>query len=74
MGCQNGGSDRFEVWLVVIGAILGFALSIITTLVNKAIMPYYDRLFSAMKTIWINKVRKRQDNKAITPSPVKSPQ
>ena len=37
MGCQNGGSDWFEVWLVVIGAILGFALSIITTLVNKAI-------------------------------------
>ena len=23
MGCQNGGSDWFEVWLVVIGAILG---------------------------------------------------
>ena len=40
----------------------------------EAIMTYYDRLFSAMKTIWINKVRKRQDNKAITPSPVKSPQ
>ena len=37
MGCQTGGSDWFEVWLVVIGAILGFALSIITTLVNKAI-------------------------------------
>lgn len=32
MGCQNGGLDWFEVWLVVIGAILGFALSIITTL------------------------------------------
>ena len=37
MGCQNGGSDWCEVWLVIIGAILGFALSIITTLVNKAI-------------------------------------
>jgi hypothetical protein len=24
-------------------------------------MPFYDRLFSAMKPIWINKVRKRQD-------------
>ena len=37
MGCQNGGSEWFDVWLVVIGAILGFALSIITTIVNKAI-------------------------------------
>ena len=37
MGCQNVVADWFEVWLVVIGAILGFALSIITTLVNKAI-------------------------------------
>ncbi len=37
MGCQNGGPEWFEIWLVVIGAILGFALSIITTIVNKAI-------------------------------------
>lgn len=40
MGCQNGGSDWFEVWLVVIGAILGFALSITATIVNKAIDKY----------------------------------
>lgn len=26
---------------------------------NK-VMPYYERLFSAMKPLWINKVRKRQ--------------
>ncbi len=37
MGCQNAGLDWFELWLVVIGAILGFALSLITTIVNKAI-------------------------------------
>lgn len=37
MGCQNAGLDWFELWLVIIGAILGFALSIITTIVNKAI-------------------------------------
>lgn len=29
--------DWFEVWLIVIGAVLGFVLSIITTLVNKVI-------------------------------------
>lgn len=37
MEYQNGSTDWFEVWLIVIGAILGFVLSIITTLVNKAI-------------------------------------
>lgn len=37
MNCPNSGLDWFEIWLVVIGAILGFALSIITTIVNKAI-------------------------------------
>jgi len=28
------------------------------------VMPYYDRLFSAMKPVWINKVRKRQGKSA----------
>ena len=37
MNCLNSGPDWFEVWLVVIGAVLGFALSIITTIVNKVI-------------------------------------
>ena len=37
MACQSGGSGWFEVWLVVIGAVLGFALSIITIIVNKVI-------------------------------------
>ena len=37
MGCQNIGLDWFEISLVVIGAVLGFALSIVTTLINKAI-------------------------------------
>ncbi len=37
MNCINSGLDWFEVWLVVIGAVLGFALSIITTIVNKVI-------------------------------------
>lgn len=37
MECQNGSSYWFEIMLVVIGAILGFALSVITTIVNKSI-------------------------------------
>lgn len=37
MGCQDIGLDWFEILLVIIGAVLGFALSIITTLVNKVI-------------------------------------
>lgn len=37
MGCQAVGLDWFEISLVVIGAVLGFALSIVTTLINKAI-------------------------------------
>ena len=37
MGCQNGGTELFEIFLVIVGAILGFVLSIFTTIVNKAI-------------------------------------
>ena len=39
MVCQNVSSDWFEVWLVVIGTVLGFLLSIVTTLINKYIDP-----------------------------------
>ena len=34
---QNGNSFSNEIWLIVIGAILGFLLSIVTTVVNRMI-------------------------------------
>ena len=34
MGCQNGGTELFEIFLVIVGAILGFVLSIFTTIVK----------------------------------------
>lgn len=37
MECQNVGTESFEIFLVIIGAILGFVLSILTTIINKAI-------------------------------------
>ena len=37
MECQNFNSEWFDICLVIIGAVLGFALSIITYVVNKAI-------------------------------------
>ena len=37
MECQNFGLNWFEVLLVVVGSILGFLLSILTTIINKVI-------------------------------------